>query len=113
MDLAWDDDSAIWAGGGNGTLLVSRDGGDSWENDPGGDRQPAFHPHGVRRGAAFVLGERETCCAGWATLPAARRSAPAHLSHLKIIVLIRPTPWPPAQQENIRSSKSSRASVTG
>ena len=41
MDMAWDTDGAIWAGGGNGTLLVSRDGGDSWEIDPVGDRQPS------------------------------------------------------------------------
>ena len=44
MDLAWDDDGAIWAGGGNGTLLVSRDGGDSWENDPVGAVSPATSP---------------------------------------------------------------------
>ena len=59
MDLAWDDDGAIWAGGGNGTLLVSRDGGDSWENDPVGDRQPSNFTRMVFDGEhAFVLGER-------------------------------------------------------
>ena len=49
MDMAWDADGAIWAGGGNGTLLVSRDGGDSWEI--GSRRRPTaqqLHPHGVR-----------------------------------------------------------------
>ena len=59
QDLAWDDDGAIWAGGGNGTLLVSRDGGDSWENDPVGDRQPSNFTRMVFDGEhAFVLGER-------------------------------------------------------
>ena len=59
MDLAWDDDGNIWAGGGNGTLLVSQDGGDSWENDPVGDRQPSNFTRMVFDGEhAFVLGER-------------------------------------------------------
>ena len=59
MDLAWDDEAAIWAAGGNGTLLVSRDGGDSWENDPVGDRQPSNFTRLVFDGDhAFVLGER-------------------------------------------------------
>ena len=59
MDLAWDGDGAIWAAGGNGTLLVSRDGGDSWENDPVGDRQPSNFTRLVfDDDHAFVLGER-------------------------------------------------------
>ena len=59
MDLAWDGDGAIWAAGGNGTLLVSQDGGDSWENDPVGDRQPSNFTRLVFDGEhAFVLGER-------------------------------------------------------
>ena len=59
MDMAWDDDGAIWAGGGNGTLLVSRDGADSWEIDPVGDRQPSNFTRMVFDGDhAFVLGER-------------------------------------------------------
>ncbi len=59
MDMAWDDDGAIWAGGGNGTLLVSRDGADSWEIDPVGDRQPSNFTRMVfDREHAFVLGER-------------------------------------------------------
>ena len=59
MDMAWDNDGAIWAGGGNGTLLVSRDGADSWEIDPVGDRQPSNFTRMVFDGAhAFVLGER-------------------------------------------------------
>ena len=59
MDMAWDPDGSIWAGGGNGTLLVSRDGGDSWEIDPVGDRQPSNFTRLVFEGDhAFVLGER-------------------------------------------------------
>ena len=59
MDMAWDGDGAIWAGGGNGTLLVSRDGANSWEMDPVGDRQPSNFTRMVFDGErAFVLGER-------------------------------------------------------
>ena len=59
MDMAWDDDGAIWAGGGNGTLLVSHDGAESWEIDPVGDRQPSNFTRMVFDGDhAFVLGER-------------------------------------------------------
>ena len=59
MDMAWDADGAIWAGGGNGTLLVSRDGANSWEMDPVGDRQPSNFTRMVfDRERAFVLGER-------------------------------------------------------
>ncbi len=59
MDMAWDDEGSIWAGGGNGTLLVSQDGGDSWEIDPVGDRQPSnFTRIVIDADHAFVLGER-------------------------------------------------------
>ena len=59
MDMAWDENGAIWAGGGNGTLLVSHDDGDSWEIDPVGDRQPSNFTRLVFDGDhAFVLGER-------------------------------------------------------
>ncbi len=59
MDMAWDDNGAIWAGGGNGTLLVSSDGGDSWQIDPVGDRQPSNFTRIVMEGDhAFVMGER-------------------------------------------------------
>ena len=65
LDLAWDQLDQIWAAGGNGTLLVSKDQGDSWEIDPVGDAQasnllriifdkslPSNQPKG------YVLGER-------------------------------------------------------
>ena len=60
LDMAWDQDGAIWTGGGSGTLLVSRDGGRSWQKDPVGAQQPTnftrilFSPDGK----GFVLGER-------------------------------------------------------
>ena len=60
LDMAWDPQGAIWTGGGNGTLLVSHDGGSSWRRDPVGAEQPsnltriAFLPDGK----GFVLGER-------------------------------------------------------
>tara|TARA_Y100001968_G_C19315106_1_gene696219 strand:+ start:25 stop:1041 length:1017 start_codon:yes stop_codon:yes gene_type:complete len=40
LDIAWDPRETIWAAGGNGTLLVSNDGGDSWESDPVGQLVP-------------------------------------------------------------------------
>jgi len=40
QDLVWDPSDAIWAAGGNGTLLVSNDDGKSWEQDPVGDSVP-------------------------------------------------------------------------
>ena len=59
MDMAWDENGDIWAGGGNGTLLVSHDDGDNWEIDPVGDRQPSNFTRIVLEGEhAFVLGER-------------------------------------------------------
>lgn len=60
LDMAWDPSGAIWTGGGNGTLLVSRDGGATWQRDPVGAAQPtnfsriAF----TSDGKGFVLGER-------------------------------------------------------
>ena len=60
LDMAWDPSGAIWAGGGNATLLVSRDGGSTWQKDPVGSHQPTnfsritFTPDGK----GFALGER-------------------------------------------------------
>tara|TARA_Y100001968_G_scaffold67921_2_gene58911 strand:- start:3227 stop:4243 length:1017 start_codon:yes stop_codon:yes gene_type:complete len=65
LDLAWDSKDSIWAAGGNGTLLVSNDGGDSWEQDPVGDLVPTnfiriiFNKNSEGLGPkGFVLGER-------------------------------------------------------
>ena len=60
LDMAWDPNGSIWAGGGSGTLLVSNDEGKTWQMDPVGEKQPtnfshiAFFPDGK----GFVLGER-------------------------------------------------------
>jgi photosystem II stability/assembly factor-like uncharacterized protein len=60
LDMAWDPQGAIWTGGGNGTLLVSKDGTGNWQKDPVGSKQPTnfsrilFPPDGK----GFVLGER-------------------------------------------------------
>jgi len=40
QDLVWDPSDSIWAAGGNGTLLVSKDDGKNWEQDPVGDSVP-------------------------------------------------------------------------
>ncbi len=64
LDLAWDPQGSIWAAGGNGTLLVSRDQGKSWELDPVGDAQPSnlirilFSSDSQNPYQGFVLGER-------------------------------------------------------
>lgn len=60
LDMAWDPSGAIWTAGGSGTLLVSTDGGKSWQKDPVGESQGtnfnriAF----LSDGKGFVLGER-------------------------------------------------------
>jgi len=60
LDMAWDPRGAIWTGGGNGTLLVSDDGGASWQRDPVGTEQPTNFARivFVPGGKGFVLGER-------------------------------------------------------
>ena len=56
----------IWLAGGNGTLLVSQDGGESWKADPVGDVQPSnfirilFEGSDTKGIKGFVLGERGT-----------------------------------------------------
>lgn len=66
LDLAWDPQGSLWTGGGSGTLLVSADGGKSWQRDPVGGEQAsnftriAFTPDGK----GFVLGERG-CLLRW------------------------------------------------
>ena len=60
LDLAWDPTGAVWTGGGNGTLLVSRDGGAGWQRDPVGREQPTNFTRILftADGKGFVLGER-------------------------------------------------------
>ncbi|SBO43723.1 photosynthesis system II assembly factor Ycf48 [Cyanobium sp. NIES-981] len=60
LDMAWDPRGAIWTGGGSGTLLVSDDGGKSWQKDPVGAEQPSNFTRIVflADGKGFVLGER-------------------------------------------------------
>tara|TARA_Y100001968_G_scaffold272812_1_gene265215 strand:- start:349 stop:1365 length:1017 start_codon:yes stop_codon:yes gene_type:complete len=41
LDIGWDSQDSIWAAGGNGTLLVSSDGGESWAKDPTGNLVPS------------------------------------------------------------------------
>ncbi len=67
LDMAWDPSGSIWAAGGNGTLLVSNDGGNEWKVDPVGDQQPSnfirilFNATPEANHAkGFVLGERGT-----------------------------------------------------
>ncbi len=65
LDMAWDPEGGIWAAGGNGTLLISKDQGDSWQKDPVGDALPSnfikvlfldSNKAGTSKG--FILGER-------------------------------------------------------
>lgn len=60
LDMAWDPRGDIWTGGGSGTLLVSHDGGKSWQKDPVGGEQPTNFTRisFSRDGKGFVLGER-------------------------------------------------------
>ena len=60
LDMAWARDGSIWTGGGSGTLLVSADGGKSWQKDPVGGQQPSNFTRisFSADGKGFVLGER-------------------------------------------------------
>ena len=60
LDMAWAPDGSIWTGGGSGTLLVSVDGGKSWQKDPVGGQQPSNFTRisFSADGKGFVLGER-------------------------------------------------------
>ncbi|MDP7327906.1 MAG: photosynthesis system II assembly factor Ycf48 [Prochlorococcaceae cyanobacterium ETNP7_MAG_30] len=64
LDLSWDPDGSIWAAGGNGTLVVSKDQGESWQIDPLGNQQPSnlirilFETSSDNQAKGFVLGER-------------------------------------------------------
>ncbi len=65
LDMGWDPDGNIWAGGGNGTLIVSKDGGKTWNSDPVASNLPTNFIKiqflekdelGDKKG--FILGER-------------------------------------------------------
>ena len=60
LDMAWAPDGSIWTGGGSGTMLVSADGGKSWQKDPVGGQQPSNFTRisFSADGKGFVLGER-------------------------------------------------------
>ena len=65
LDMAWDPEGNIWAGGGNGTLIVSKDDGKTWSSDPIASNLPTNYIKiqfldkdeiGPEKG--FILGER-------------------------------------------------------
>ena len=60
LDLAWAPDGSLWTGGGNGTLLSSRDNGTTWQRDPVGEQQPSNFTRilFLADGKGFALGER-------------------------------------------------------
>ena len=65
LDMAWSPDGDIWAAGGNGTLLVSKDTGETWQKDPIGENLPTnfirifFKDFSGQNGSkGFALGER-------------------------------------------------------
>ena len=65
LDMGWDPNGNIWAGGGNGTLIVSEDNGETWKSDPIASTLPTNYIKIVfldkdqldsKKG--FILGER-------------------------------------------------------
>ena len=65
LDMGWDPNGHIWAGGGNGTLIVSKDQGKTWNSDPIATSLPTnfikivFLDKGeFEKEKGFVLGER-------------------------------------------------------
>ena len=65
LDMGWDPNGDIWAGGGNGTLIVSKDKGKTWNSDPIASKLPTNYIKIVfldkdqldsKKG--FILGER-------------------------------------------------------
>ena len=65
LDLGWDPNGGIWAGGGNGTLIVSRDNGKTWNSDPIASLLPTNYikilfldKEQIDNKKGFVLGER-------------------------------------------------------
>ena len=65
LDLGWDPNGDIWAGGGNGTLIVSKDQGETWNSDPTASGLPTNYikivfldKEGLDNTKGFVIGER-------------------------------------------------------
>ena len=63
--MGWDPEGNIWAGGGNGTLIVSRDKGKTWNSDPVASKLPTnfikiIFPKNdtFALSKGFILGER-------------------------------------------------------
>jgi len=65
LDMGWDPKGNIWAGGGNGTLIVSKDEGKTWESDPVASKLPTnyikilfINKDDLKTTKGFILGER-------------------------------------------------------
>ena len=65
LDMGWDPNGDIWAGGGNGTLIVSKDQGKTWNKDPIASELPTnfikivfLDKESLDTQKGFVLGER-------------------------------------------------------
>ena len=65
LDMGWDPNGSIWAGGGNGTLIVSKDNGKTWYSDPVASTLPTNYikvlfldNENFDSAKGFILGER-------------------------------------------------------
>ena len=65
LDMEWDPNGMIWAGGGNGTLIVSDDEGQTWKSDPIASSLPTnfikivfLKKDQFQKSKGFILGER-------------------------------------------------------
>ena len=65
LDMGWDPKGDIWAGGGNGTLIVSQDEGQTWKSDPVASSLPTnfikilfINKDDLKQTKGFILGER-------------------------------------------------------
>ncbi len=65
LDMGWDPEGNIWAGGGNGTLIVSKDDGKTWDSDPVASNLPTNYikiqfldKEELDAKKGFILGER-------------------------------------------------------
>ena len=65
LDMGWDPNGDIWAGGGNGTLIVSKDKGKTWNSDPVASSLPTNYikivfldKDQLENKKGFILGER-------------------------------------------------------